>query len=79
MYSFRTFSALQASASILLRVPLVLVAGLGLAIIDPEVLLLAGDVLGFLGATIISYCLYMIVPFVNLSWVVLLRLMQRGM
>ena len=78
VYSFRSFSALQASASVLLRVPLVLVAGLGLAIIDPEVLLLAGDVLGFLGATIISYCLYMIVPFVNLSWVVLLRLIQRG-
>jgi len=79
VYSFRSFSALQASASVLLRVPLVLVAGLGLAIIDPEILLLAGDVLGFLSATIISYCLYMIVPFVNLSWVVLLRLIQRGM
>ena len=76
VYSFRTFSALQASAAVLLRVPLVLVAGLGLAIIDPEVLLLSGDILGFLGATIITYCLYMIVPFVNLSWVVFLHLIQ---
>jgi non-ribosomal peptide synthetase-like protein len=72
-YGFRQFTALQALSALLLRVPLLLMAALGLAIIDPEELLLVGDIWGFLQATIIAYCVYMIVPFVNLGWVLLLR------
>jgi non-ribosomal peptide synthetase-like protein len=72
-YGFNQFTALQAMAAILLRLPLLLMAALGLAIIDPEELLLIGDILGFMQATIIAYCVYMIVPFVNLGWVLLLR------
>ena len=60
----------------LLRVPLLLMAALGLAIIDPEELLLVGDMFGFLRATIIAYSVYMFVPFVNLGWVLLLRSVQ---
>ena len=75
-YGFRHFSALQAMAAVLLRVPLLLMAALGLAIIDPEELLLVGDIVGFLRATIIAYCVYMVVPFVNLAWVLLLRSIQ---
>jgi hypothetical protein len=63
-------------AAVLLRVPLLLMAALGLAIIDPEELLLVGDIVGFLRATIIAYCVYMVVPFVNLAWVLLLRSIQ---
>ena len=77
-YGFRQFSALQALAAALLRAPLLLMAALGLAIIDPEELLIVGDVMGFLRATIIAYCVYMVVPFVNLGWVLLLRLIQAG-
>ena len=75
-YGFRHFTALQALAAVLLRVPLLLMAALGLAIIDPEELLLVGDIFGFLRATIIAYSVYMIVPFVNLGWVLLLRSVQ---
>ena len=77
-YGFRLFSALQGMAAVLLRVPLLLMAALGLAIIDPEELLLVGDILGFLRATIIAYCVYMVVPFVNLGWVLLLRGFQAA-
>ena len=45
-YGFRHFTALQAMAAVLLRVPLLLMAALGLAIIDPEELLLVGDICG---------------------------------
>ena len=76
LFGFRHFTALQALAAVLLRVPLFLMAALGLAIIDPEELLLVGDIFGFLRATIIAYCVYMIVPFVNLGWVLLLRGIQ---
>jgi non-ribosomal peptide synthetase-like protein len=76
LFGFRHFTALQALAAVLLRVPLLLMAALGLAIIDPEELLLVGDIFGFLRATIIAYCVYMIVPFVNLGWVLLLRGIQ---
>ena len=76
LYGFRHFTALQAIAAILLRVPLLLMAALGLAIIDPEELLLIGDVVGFLRASILAYCIYMVVPFVNLGWVLLLRWIQ---
>ena len=38
--SFKTFSAAQAVAAVVLRVPLLFMAALGLAIIDPEELLL---------------------------------------
>jgi non-ribosomal peptide synthetase-like protein len=75
-YGFRHFTALQAMAAMLLRVPLLLIAALGLAIVDPEELLLVGDIVGFLRASIIAYCVYMVVPFVNLAWVLLLRSMQ---
>jgi amino acid adenylation domain-containing protein len=75
-YGFRHFTALQAMAAVLLRVPLLLMAALGLAIIDPEELLLVGDIVGFLRATITAYCVYMVVPFVNLGWVLLLRSIQ---
>ena len=74
--SFKTFSAAQAVAAVVLRVPLLFMAALGLAIIDPEELLLAGDVAGFLQATVVGYCVYMVVPFANLGWVRLLRLIQ---
>ena len=67
LFGFRHFTALQAMAAVLLRVPLLLMAALGLAIIDPEELLLVGDISGFLRATIIAYCVYMVVPFVNLG------------
>ena len=76
MFGFRLFSALQGMAAVILRVPLLLMATLGLAIIDPEELLLVGDIFGFLRATIIAYCVYMVVPFVNLGWVLLLRGVQ---
>ena len=78
LYGFRQFSAVQALAAVLLRVPLLLMAALGLAIIDPEELLLAGDIPGFLRATIIAYSVYMVVPFVNLGWVLLLRIVQAA-
>ena len=77
-YEFRKFTALQAIAAVLLRVPLFLMAALGLAIIDPEELLLAGDIPGFLRATIVAYSVYMFVPFVNLGWVLLLRFIQAA-
>ena len=76
MFGFRLFSTLQGAAAVILRVPLLLMAALGLAIIDPEELLLVGDVMGFLRATIIAYCVYMVVPFVNLGWVLFLRGVQ---
>jgi len=76
LYGFRHFTALQAMAAVLLRMPVLLMAALGLAIIDPEELLLVGDIVGFLRATIIAYCVYMVVPFVNLGWVLLLRSIQ---
>ena len=78
VFEFRHFTALQALSAVLLRVPLLLMAALGLAIIDPEELLLVGDVMGFLRATIIAYSVYMIVPFVNLGWVLLLRAIQAA-
>ena len=78
LFGFRHFTALQALAAVLLRVPLLLMAALGLAIIDPEELLLVGDIFGFLRATIIAYCVYMVVPFVNLGWVLLLRSIQAA-
>ena len=34
------------------------------------------DVAGFLQATAVGYCVYMVVPFANLGWVRLLRLGQ---
>ena len=76
VFGFRLFSAVQGAAAVILRVPLLLMAALGLAIIDPEELLLVGDVMGFLRATIIAYCVYMVVPFVNLGWVLFLRGVQ---
>jgi non-ribosomal peptide synthetase-like protein len=75
-YGFRQFTVLQAIAALTLRLPLLLMAALALAIIDPEELLLVGDILGFLKATIFAYSVYMIVPFVNLGWVLLLRSIQ---
>jgi len=75
-YGFRQFTVLQAIAALTLRLPLLLMAALVLAIIDPEELLLVGDILGFLKATIFAYSVYMIVPFVNLGWVLLLRSIQ---
>ena len=75
-YGFRQFTVLQAIGALTLRLPLLLMATLGLAIIDPEELLLVGDIPGFLKATIIAYSVYMIVPFVNLGWVLLLRSLQ---
>ena len=77
-YGFRQFTMVQALAAGLLRVPLLLMAALGLAIIDPEELLLVGDISGFLLATIVAYTCYMIVPFVNLSWVLMLRGIQAA-
>ena len=76
-FGFRAFSTLQAIAAIVLRVPLLFMAALGLAVIDPEELLLAGDVSGFLKATVFGYCVYMVVPFANLGWVLLLRWTQH--
>ena len=77
-YGFRQFTMVQALAAGLLRVPLLLMAALGLAIIDPEELLLVGDISGFLLATIVAYTGYMVVPFVNLSWVLMLRGIQAA-
>ena len=77
IFGFQTFSALQALAAVVLRVPLLFMAALGLAIIDPEELLLAGDVFGFIEATVVGYCVYMVVPFANLGWVLLLRRTQH--
>ena len=77
-YGFKQFTAVQALAAVLLRVPLLLMAALGLAIIDPEELLLVGNIPGFLRATIIAYAVYMVVPFVNLGWVLLLRGIQAA-
>ncbi|MDG2459975.1 MAG: AMP-binding protein [Luminiphilus sp.] len=76
-FSFLGFTLRQSVAIVLLRVPLLMMAALGLAIIDPEELLLAGNVLGFLLATLIGYGMYMFVPFTNLGWVLLMRLLQR--
>ena len=72
-FPFKTFSALQGALAILLRVPLLLMFAISLAILDPEELLLAGEVGGFLEAAIASYSIYMILPFTNLGWVLLLR------
>ena len=76
-FTFRQFSLFQGFAALLLRVPLLFMAALGLAIVDPEELLLAGEVLGFLQATVVGYCIYMFVPFTNLGWVLCIRTIQR--
>jgi len=76
-FGFNAFSALQALGAVFLRVPLLLMAALGLAVIDPEELLLAGEVVSFLWATVLAYAMYVLVPFVNLGWVKFLRALQR--
>ena len=75
--SFRHFSLMQAVGAITLRLPLFVFAVLGLAIVNPEELLLARDITGFITATIVVYALYMLVPFVNLLWIKALGAVMR--
>ena len=76
-YPFKTFSLLQGSLAVLLRVPLLLIAAISLAIVDPEERLLTGEVAGFLVAAIAAYSIYLVLPFTNLGWVLLLRYLER--
>ncbi len=57
--------------------PLLLIAAISLAIVDPEERLLTGEVAGFLVAAIAAYSIYLVLPFTNLGWVLLLRYLER--
>lgn len=79
LWSFRAFCLLQLAGILILRIPLLVMAVAALAVIDPEELLLAGEVIGFLFATVQAYCLYLVLPFVNLGWVRWLRVAQSNL
>ena len=67
---------LQALGIVILRLPLLLVAVAALGLSDAEAMLLSGDLMSFLILSGVGFGIYLALPFLNLGWVKILRLLE---